>query len=817
MDEEKSLHSESCKRGSLFFYGLLYAGTFSIVILFCFSDLLNISNVNWKHVTVLLIVTALFAAVQLLDTRQRIYVAIMALFVSLFLFFSIGSGRCLMFLGRVLDWSTVQNFSFMQDSVITDFEFLTEEMISIELGRVFLLAAICYLLHLLLEKHIYLKIASADIIGGWMLYMLKVPKTGVVFFILYVALIVAEYVRSRLKKMKRRNAQSYIMGILPFLIVYVLCLCFIPMPTEPYDWQWAKNLYQRAEEKITMYAENIRNGGSEYFGGATSGFSEEGSLFTDILNNDRQLMTLGIGKQKETSVYLTGKIFDAFNGREWENRRDDTDTGRSGKRSENEDDADESERIMDVLETVYALRRYTGSINPPCYRSIGMDVSYRYFHTNYLMAPSKTWMIEDQENKIKYHQSGGNFIFDKKAGYGAAYTLQFAQLYMEREGVYQFLEWNQGDDTDEWHKVVRQYTGRNVPIEKLYEYRDKMREQYRQETRVSPEVDAWLAVVTADAETDADKLKYIESALSDMEYNMSPGELPATVFDESSFLDYFLLEKREGYCVHFATAFVLLARAEGFPARYVQGFCVPIVRGDETSVYSDMAHAWPEVYIDGKGWIPFEPTPGFGINRYLPEDESESANIETVYTGKPELQVRDDIPALESEVMEESVPDEDITEESEQNRWTLYLVRVVWILLIGTVLILITDRLWEKCRDKKRIPVEKYRLAVLCNLQILEMLGYKRMPSETFHELLERVKQECEDKDTGDDERKDWNEIPYRFIETYEKHLYGALEIDEQILNDVLAQRIQLLETLRVRHRRAYLFYRIKLYIVRYR
>ena len=819
MDEAKSLHSESRKRGSLFFYGLLYAGTFSMAILFGVSDLLSISKINWKHVTVLLIVTALFSAVRMLDTRQRIYAAVMTLFVFFFLFLSIGSDRCLLFLGRVLDWPTVQGFSSMQDSIIADFDVLTEEMISVELGRVFLLAAICYLLHLLPEKHIFLKIAFADMIGGWMLYMLKVPKTGVVFFVLYVALIVAEYVRSRLKKMKNRNAQSYILRILPFLIVYAVCLCFIPMPAEPYDWQWAKNLYQRAEEKITMYAENIRNGGSEYFGGAVSGFSEGGGLFEDILQNDRQLMTLGIGRQKETSVYLTGKIFDAFNGREWENRRDDTNMSRSVKRDENRESEVESERIMDVLETVYALRRYTGSISPPCYRSIRMDVSYRYFHTNYLMAPSKTWMIEDQENKIKYHQSGGNFVFDKKAGFGAAYTLQFGQLYMDRAKLYQFLEWNQGDDTDEWHKVVRQYTGRNVPIEKLYEYRDKMREQYRQETRVSPEVDAWLAVVTADAETDADKLKYIESALSDMEYNMSPGELPATVVDESSFLDYFLLEKREGYCVHFATAFVLLARAEGFPARYVQGFCVPIVRGDETSVYSDMAHAWPEVYIEGKGWIPFEPTPGFGVNRYLPEEENEGDDIETVYTRKPEPQVRDDIPASESEVIEEeeSVPDENITEESEQNRWTPYLVRVIWMLLIGTALILITDWVWEKWRDKKRNPVEKYRLAVLCNLQILEMLGYKRMPSETFHELLERIAREHEDTDRAEDGHKNDAGIPCGFIEAYEKYLYGTIEIDEQILKDVLLQRAALLKILKIQHRRAYLFYRIKLYLVRYR
>ena len=801
MDQGRSVKSESYRRGHSFLYGLLYAGVFSITILFCMADFLGISDTNWKHVTVLVISAAVFSAVRLLNRRQRIYTAIPALFVLIFLFLSIGSGRCLMFLGRVLDWPTLQHLSSTRNSTVADYDFLAEGMIYIELGRVFLLAVICYLLHLLLDKYIFLKIASADLIGGWMLYMLEVPKTGVVFFILYVALIVAEFVRLRFKKMKNGNTQSYLLGILPFFILYIALLCFMPMPTEPYDWQWAKNLYHRAEEKITMYTENIRSGGSEYFGGATSGFSEGGGLFSNIIKDERQLITLGIGKQKETSVYLTGKIFDAFNGREWENRVD----------------ADEPERIMDVLETVYALRRYTGSINPSYYRSIRMNISYQYFHTSYLMAPSKTWVIENEENKSKYHESGGNLIFDRKAGYGAEYSLQFCQLNIEREELYQFLEWNQDDDADEWHKVVRQYTGRNIPIEKLYRYRDEMREQYLKETRVSPEVESWLAAITADAGTDADKLKYIESALSNMEYNMTPGELPAAISDESSFLDYFLLEKREGYCAYFATAFVLLARAEGFPARYVQGFCVPVVRGDETYVYSDMAHAWPEVYIEGKGWIPFEPTPGFGVNRYLPEEEKEGDDIETAYTREPKPKVQDDLIALENETAEEIEPDENISEEGEQNRWTPYLIRVVWILLIGTMLTLITDRFWEKYRDKRRNPVEKYRLAVLHNLQILEMLGYKRMPSETFHELLERIEQEREDIDRAEDDHKNDVGIPCGFIEDYEKYLYGTFVIDEQILNDVLAQRKQLLETLKRRRRKAYLLCRVKLYIMRYR
>ena len=751
-----------------FLIKLLYAAIFSCMMLFSFPDLHGVSDVNWKHIAVLLITTVILSAAGVLNRRQQIYVAALSLFVFLFLFFSIGSERFLFYLGE-------------------------------EPGRVFLLTLVCYLVQPLLGKNIFLRMVSADITGGCMLYLWQVPKVGVVFFILYTALIAAEWIRLRWKKMKNKNGQAYILGILPFLFVYTVLLCFMPMKDEPYDWQWAKNLYRRAEEKIIMYTENLWNMGSEYFGGRNSGFSEEGGLFSGIKKNDEQLIRLGIGRQGDMSVYLAGKVFDSFNGREWENRREDSGTGWNGIRNGNMGDAGESERMLDVMETTYALRGYAGNLNLTFYRNVWMDVSYQYFHTNYLMAPSKTWAIEDGAEKIKYYYNGGNLIFDRKAGYGTEYMLRFCLLNMEREELYRFLEWNQTDDVVMWGKIVEQYTDESIPIEELYAYRETIKEYYLPKTDISPETEAWIADVTKDAKTDAEKLKFIESTLSGMAYNTNPGGLPKTVTDEKSFLDYFLLEQKEGYCVHFATAFVLLARAEGFPARYVQGFCIPEVSGDETPVYSDMAHAWPEVYIEGKGWIPFEPTPGFAVNRYLPETEDAESDTVIVYTSQPESRTQDHTPEPASEVSEEDTLEGNLPEEQEQNRILPYLIRAVWILIFGGILALVTDYFLEKYRDKRRGLTEKYRLTVLHNLQILDLLGYKREPFETYHELMERI------------------DIPNKFIETFERHLYGTLEIDEQILHETLTEKAELLEILKKSKRKMYLFYRLRLYIVRYR
>lgn len=804
-----------------FIYRLLYAGIFSGMILFCFPDLHGIFDVNWQHIAVLVVATVVFSAACLLSGRQRIYMAALCVFVFLFLFLSIGSERCLQYFGQVLGLHSYKRLSPLNHLSPINEAILREGTVSIELGRVFLLTVVCYPIQQLLGKNLFLKMISADIVGGWLLYMRKTPKTGIVFFVLYTGLIVAEWVRLRWKKMKNEKAQAYMIGVLPFLILYTVLLCFMPMQEKPYDWQWAKNIYRRAENKITMYTENFWNISNEYFSGSTSGFSEEGGGFSNLVNNNEQLMALGIVGQKDVPVYLTGKIFDSFTGHEWEDQSGKWSIDRNGSRGSGNGGIRRSERALDVAETMYALKRYAGTSDATYYQSILMNVSYLRFHTGYLMAPSKTWKIENENKEINYYVDGGNIIFDKNAGYGTEYALQFCRLNIEREELYRFLEWNRDEDAEAWNSIARQYTGRDVSAEELDVYREMIKEQYLPITAVSAKTEEWLASVTAQAGTDAEKLKYIESALSAMKYNTTPGKLPDTVTDETSFLDYFLLEKGEGYCVHFATAFVLLARAEGFPARYVQGFCVPSVSGNHIPVYANMAHAWPEVYIEGKGWIPFEPTPGFAVNRYPAPEENADGDIENINVSEEESPQKDDIPVSESEEPEEIVTEENQPLEQEENRFLYYLIMVIWILLIGSVLAFFIDWLSEKYRDKKRTIGEKYRIAALHNFRILAMLGYRRETSETYHELAERIRKGSavtgSDEDNPEAGEKDGDEKSCDFIETYEEYLYGTLEINEQILNEVLTQRIQLLAQLKKCKRRTYLLYRIRLYIMRHR
>jgi transglutaminase-like putative cysteine protease len=70
------------------------------------------------------------------------------------------------------------------------------------------------------------------------------------------------------------------------------------------------------------------------------------------------------------------------------------------------------------------------------------------------------------------------------------------------------------------------------------------------------------------------------------------------------------LEQRAGYCVHFASTMAVLARDLGIPARVAVGFTAGEKQDDGSHlIRTHDAHAWPELYFAGVGWVAFEPTP----------------------------------------------------------------------------------------------------------------------------------------------------------------------------------------------------------------
>lgn len=140
-----------------------------------------------------------------------------------------------------------------------------------------------------------------------------------------------------------------------------------------------------------------------------------------------------------------------------------------------------------------------------------------------------------------------------------------------------------------------------------------------------PVVTALAEDVTVGADTDYDKLIALQTWFRGSEFTYSLTAPVQDGFDDAgvqAVADF--LDKKEGYCVHFAGAFALMARTLGMPSRIVVGFLPGAFTGDTvdgervTQVTTAELHAWPEVYFEGIGWVPFEPTKSRGTaTRFL--------------------------------------------------------------------------------------------------------------------------------------------------------------------------------------------------------
>lgn len=94
-------------------------------------------------------------------------------------------------------------------------------------------------------------------------------------------------------------------------------------------------------------------------------------------------------------------------------------------------------------------------------------------------------------------------------------------------------------------------------------------------------------------------------------YTLDPPRLGAEAVDE------FLFDSKRGFCEHYASAFTVLMRAAGLPARVVTGYQggEPNAIGDYYVIRQSDAHAWSEVWFEGQGWVRVDPTAAVAPSR----------------------------------------------------------------------------------------------------------------------------------------------------------------------------------------------------------
>lgn len=169
--------------------------------------------------------------------------------------------------------------------------------------------------------------------------------------------------------------------------------------------------------------------------------------------------------------------------------------------------------------------------------------------------------------------------------------------------------------------------------------------------------------VTAGATNNYDRAVALQSYFTSGEFEYSVDTPVDGSFDgtNAEALAAFL-EVKSGYCVHFAASMATMARVLGIPSRIAIGYfpspaATRYIDGEpQYEVLTDQLHSWPELYFEGIGWLPFEPTPSLGISvpEYtLPDYAEQAAGAEAAAPQATEVtptsRARDDVdPAAES-------------------------------------------------------------------------------------------------------------------------------------------------------------------------
>ncbi len=123
---------------------------------------------------------------------------------------------------------------------------------------------------------------------------------------------------------------------------------------------------------------------------------------------------------------------------------------------------------------------------------------------------------------------------------------------------------------------------------------------------LSPAIAELARTTTAVATNDSDRMLLLQRFFrSQFAYDLDVAKT------SSLGIDQFLFEVRRGYCEQFASSFAVMARTLGIPSRVAIGFIPGTLTDNGYQVRGQDAHAWPEVFIDGR-WKTYEPTPGRG-------------------------------------------------------------------------------------------------------------------------------------------------------------------------------------------------------------
>ena len=257
--------------------------------------------------------------------------------------------------------------------------------------------------------------------------------------------------------------------------------------------------------------------------------------------------------------------------------------------------------------------------------------------------------------------------------------------------------------------------------------------------------------VTASASNDFQRARLLQDFFRDPQ-NFTY-DLDVAHQHDVSTAEQFLFNVRRGYCEQFASVFAAMVRSLGIPARVAVGYTWGTWNPDrqEYVVRGHHAHAWPEVYFAGVGWVAFEPTPGrsraydadiTGLNfaaQYPSNETGERSEFGALPTpANPANNFAPTIPAPNPTAATSPTNPSNIEVNAPSTTTRVFeiarVVALVAVVLVAVALITPTSKAIQHRRHKRRAADSPLLLAELAwddASRALELLGLSPQPHHT--------------------------------------------------------------------------------------
>ena len=447
-----------------------------------------------------------------------------------------------------------------------------DKILFVNMLTAFLVILIIYILNLKKIRYWSWALATIVLSVSWILNTSNIPR--------YAGVCLTVLIFYSLSILIKKDAAFYM--AVPAIIAIITI--FTPVYEKPCQWTYVKkvinstgNFLGKLIDEGAYLFEGLGISGGNY-----SGYSESGKISGGIIDNDREeLLFEDRYNTRKTMLYLKGRSFVSM-----------------GKKGFSDKDTSDTSGNAWFALFMNALYHVGYDKNEASFFSniVVSDVKYRYLRTYDTIMPLTTFDVSGDTNNGKKKKKGYSYTVKY-------FLIDYGSPYFERLAKGSDMPYESYETIAEYTKEIYSIDLNDIMTKEEYEASLSPKDMsiYLDTEMATDRIIELTNEITKDADSDYEKAQMIEAYLRQYEYNDS-----IDLSGKDNYVEDFLFVTQKGYCVHYASAMVLMLRIAGIPSRYSVGYVHD--NKASSSILGSDAHAWPEAYIEGFGWVPFEPT-----------------------------------------------------------------------------------------------------------------------------------------------------------------------------------------------------------------